>query len=494
MRLDGYIRVSRVGRRSGPSFISPTLQRQRIEGLAAAGGHEIVRWHTDLDESGTKAERPGFVEALARVEGGDTDGIAVAKLDRFARSVADCASAVKRIEAASGVLLSAHESIDTSGAFGRFVLNVMSAMAELEVERIRENWEASRASAVARGVHVSSRTPTGYTRGEDGRLVPDPSVPIAELFAMRARGASWRELGRLLEDAGVITPYGSKKWQTKSVGRLLANRVYTGEARSGEFVLADAHPALVTEAQWRAAQTAGGVRTPANRPGGALLSGLLRCAGCSYILKADTMRSRAGERVRIYRCRDHATGECGGRASVLGSVIEPWVVETAFNEVEDLRARAIESNAEIVAGQERVLEAERELVLYRDTPIAGLGQEVWAAGMQTRAEALDEAHRELAKLRSAASAVDLPDVTELRAMWADLAIADQREFLSGMIDAVFLRSCGQRNVPITERTVVLWRGEAPQDLPGSGTGSRVRPFAFPDDLEVEAGVAAAEDS
>ncbi len=34
MRLDGYIRVSRVAGRSGESFISPKVQRDKIEALA----------------------------------------------------------------------------------------------------------------------------------------------------------------------------------------------------------------------------------------------------------------------------------------------------------------------------------------------------------------------------------------------------------------------------------------------------------------------------
>jgi hypothetical protein len=35
MRLDGYVRVSRVGGREGESFISPEVQRDRIAAYAA---------------------------------------------------------------------------------------------------------------------------------------------------------------------------------------------------------------------------------------------------------------------------------------------------------------------------------------------------------------------------------------------------------------------------------------------------------------------------
>src|SRR4051812_43733050 len=105
-RLDGYIRVSRVAGREGDSFISPAVQRERCTKFAEGSGHSIVTWHEDLDEPGTKATRPGFVRVLERIEAGETDGVIIAKLDRFARSVADAATAIRRINEAGGLLVS----------------------------------------------------------------------------------------------------------------------------------------------------------------------------------------------------------------------------------------------------------------------------------------------------------------------------------------------------------------------------------------------------
>src|SRR5436309_2703997 len=98
MRLIGYVRVSRVNGREGDSFISPTVQRERIEAQALASGNTVVDWQQDLDQPGTKYERPGFQAALEAVERGEADGIAVAALDRFARSVPDAAVALRRLE------------------------------------------------------------------------------------------------------------------------------------------------------------------------------------------------------------------------------------------------------------------------------------------------------------------------------------------------------------------------------------------------------------
>src|SRR3954447_22179625 len=85
--FDAYIRVSGVGGRSGDSFQSPKVQRDAIQRWADAHGVRIAQWHEDMDQSGHKMSRPGFDAMMARATSGETDGIVVARLDRFARSL-----------------------------------------------------------------------------------------------------------------------------------------------------------------------------------------------------------------------------------------------------------------------------------------------------------------------------------------------------------------------------------------------------------------------
>jgi DNA invertase Pin-like site-specific DNA recombinase len=49
-RVDGYVRVSRIGGRDG--YISPEVQREQIEAFASLMGVEIDAWHDDQDYSG----------------------------------------------------------------------------------------------------------------------------------------------------------------------------------------------------------------------------------------------------------------------------------------------------------------------------------------------------------------------------------------------------------------------------------------------------------
>ena len=462
MKLDGYIRVSRIAGRSGDSFISPKIQRERIEGIAAAGGHKIVKWHEDLDRSGASDDRPGFQLALERIESGQSDGIVVAKLDRFSRSVRDAAIALQRIEDAGGAFISAEDSMDTTTPMGRFALHMMLAIAELEWERRREGWEVARKSAVERGVHIASRAPTGYHRAETGRLVPNKHAKKGRrCFEAKANGASWRELSELM--AGVPSPYGATEWPDRSLSHLLSNRAYLGEARSGEFVNPDAHEAIVDELTFRKAQAIPQDASP--RHGQSLLTGLLRCAGCRYSMKPDSMKPKfEGERVRMYRCRGRrAQGKCSAPSSTLSRVIEPYVVERALERFDvDLLERA-DDTSDI----DEAMKVRDEAVRLRDNflQIEVADPVAFQRELDRRQQAVDTADARLTKLRP----IESLEVASLRDEFPKLSVDEKRQVLMAQIDCIFLRRAPRRgHFPIEDRVFICWRNEGPLDLPGPG--------------------------
>jgi len=503
LRLDAYIRVSRVAGRSGESFISPAVQRERIEAAAVAGGHTIVEWHEDLDEPGSRYDRPGFQRALERVDARETDGIIVASLDRFARSVTDAALALRRLEDAGAALISVRDSLDTSMPIGRFARTMMLALGELELDRIRENWSVAQARAVARGVHIASRTPTGYSRGEDGRLVPDPiAAPVVrELFLRRAAGAGWRELSNFMDSQQVVGPYANASWTPSTLRAIVANRVYLGEARGGQNVNEHAHEPLVSRAEWEAAQ---GERTgrSARNGDGLLLAGLVRWASCRYVAKSDRMRDRDGSRLGLYRCRGrHPSGRCPAGATVLARIIDPWV-EQRFLEAlgpDGPLAHASQATHDTELAARRLDDAEAELVAYRDANLVSvIGQQSFQAGLETRARAVDAARAELAvEQRRSELATMLPSTPgSLVEAWANLSLDERRTILRAAIDAVIVRPArgAGRQVPIDERALILWRGQAPTDLPRRGRRGPLAAFPWPSEHPDDVGVPGREDA
>lgn len=497
MLLDGYIRVSRVAGRMGESFISPDVQRSQIEQWAKLRGVEIAAWHTDLDQTGGKLSRPGLDAAMARIRAGQTGGIAVAKLDRLSRAgVPEALKLVEEIVEHGGQLAALDLGIDPTTPFGEFALTLMLALARMERRRIADSWKIAQERAVERGVHVSSQTPTGYVRGEDGRLVPHPQFGpvIRTLFEGRAAGASWSELAKVLDEHQVVGPYGDLNWRTRSVTKIIANRVYLGEARSGQFVNRSAHPPLVDPATWAAAQAAKGVTPSRGEP--SLLAGILRCAGCRHPLKPDKMTLRDGTRARTYRCRgQHASGVCESRAAVIGRQIEPWVEAKLLDRYASLAAHAQIDDSELRAAEDAVASAEAELAAFRDDEriLGALGADRFVEGLQARAAKVDAAYDVLADARAKASPTGIAAASLVEA-WPDLTVLEKRKVLSATMDAVFLRR--GRALALDDRALVLWHGEGPEDLPRRGVGrAAVRPYVWPaGDRPAGAGVPVGEDA
>src|SRR4051794_7852818 len=125
MVVDAYIRVSRVGRRHGAKFISPLEQRDQIQAWARMQGATIAEVLEELDESGSRRDRPLLMRALERVEAGLTNGVVVAHLDRFGRSLVHGLDAIERIRQAGGTFVSVADGFDIRTPTGKLVLRLM---------------------------------------------------------------------------------------------------------------------------------------------------------------------------------------------------------------------------------------------------------------------------------------------------------------------------------------------------------------------------------
>jgi len=488
LQLDGYIRVSRVGGRVGESFISPEVQQEQIETWARLMNAQIIEWHTDLDQSGGTMARPAFQEAYERVLRKETGGLVVAKIDRFARSAADAGQVVREILNAGGVFASAAERIDPTTPFGKFGLTIMFAMAELELDRIAENWNEARARAIARGRHL--RAPFGYSVGEQGRLVPDENNAelVREVFRQRAAGVGWSEVTAWLNER--CPPPKGKQWTMGTLRSLIRRRAYLGEAHHGEYVHPDAHERLVTPELWQAAQRRVlASRPPRGEPG--LLAGLVRCSACRYSMRPQASNSaKRAKRLRQYRCFiHHSAGECPAPASIVREPLESYVIAQFAAHLGDLAGQTLVSAPEVEGAYERLQEAESELVAFRDDLRirSVLGQDGFLAGLEARTSAVAAAQ---GALDHAQAGSPPPDLGASLDDWENLSILERQALLRSGIDCIIVRRA-KFGTPMNERVRILWHGEAPDDLPRPGGIANVlRPFDWPDD-PLSTGVAAA---
>lgn len=471
MQLDAYIRVSKVGGRSGESFISPEVQREQISAWARAHGHALT-WHEpELDVSGGTMARPIFEQVLERVRSGRSEGVIVAKLDRFARTLVGALGTLEELERHGAVLVSVAENIDLSTPMGRAFLRMLLVFAELERDRITESWETANANAIGRGIHIAKHAPVGYVRGDDRRLTPGPLAPtIREAFLMRAAHRTRTEIARRLDELAP-RPAGGR-WTPSDVERVIANRVYMGEAFRGKAVNPSAHEPIVSFAEWQAANLAP-VRAAHRGKQPNLLGGLARCGSCRYVLAPQVYGAGRKTPYRVYRCRGvHTAGECPAPASVRREALERYVEDVWRGQMAD-QALAVAADGDALANAAAELgEAEQELAAFAsDLTARRLLGDGYHAALQARADAV-QAARAAAQQASA-----LAPGADAIAGYDELSMQERKRILGSSIDAVIVEP-GDASVPLTDRVSILWRGEGPDDLPRRGRANGpIRPYS-----------------
>ncbi len=470
LRLDAYIRVSKVGGRQGDSFISPTVQRERIEAWAQMHSADLT-WHEpELDVSGGGMQRPVFDRILARVRSGESGGVVVAKLDRFARTLVGALGVLEEFEQLGAVLISVADNIDLSTPMGKAFLRILLVFAELERDRIGESWKIATASAIDRGIHIAKFTPIGYEKQPDKRLKPsEEAAAIHEAFVMRAAHASRTEIARRLDEIAPRPQDG--RWTPPMVDRIIRNRVYMGHAYRAGRVNTEAHEPIVSVAEWQAANAAP-VRAAARGKRPNLLGGIVRCAACRYVLAPGVSGfAPTGEGVPSYDCRKtHTAGVCPEPAHVNARKVESYVEGVWRSQMAGEAFVVKRDSAALQNASEALTEAEEEIASFAAdlTARRTLGPGYHAA-LEARAEAVEAARVELRRAAASASEAEIESYDEL-------AMADRKRILGSSIDAVIVRRAHAR-VPIEERVTILWRGEGPDDLPRRGRDNGpVRPY------------------
>jgi site-specific DNA recombinase len=480
--LDIYVRVSDVRGRAGDGFISPKDQEERCRALAKARGYKTGEVFTDLDVSGGKMKRPDLDQAIARIGEGASGGIIVAKLDRFARTLVGGLQTLEEINDLGGVVIVADGEFDTSTATGELVLNMMLSLAQLELRRIKENWSTAKSHAVENGIHISRHVPPGYVRGEDRRLIPHPKhgKTITQAFQMAATGDPYARIAAYLNERELPVGGQDGAWQPNRIKRLLANRVYLGEARSGHgHANPNAHEGLTDLVTFQLAQRdRKGPKVTASAE--SLLAGICRCASCSFSMRSQPGR---GNTVSAYRCATTgAYGRCPSPSTISKDRIEQYVIEQFLD-----RASSMELHADLEDVDPEVLEnLERTEQSYRNAltntelrrTIGDADHNIMVANLKRD---WDDALEAAASARSSsAPTVSAAEIAELFGEFQRRGDTKSlRELLASAIDAVFVRPAASRSrtLPTSDRVRIVWRDEN-LSLVLPRRGERFEPQAF----------------
>ena len=222
LRVIGYVRAS-----TDDQALTLEVQRGRVAAYCVAQGLDLVELIEDAGASGKTLARPGLARVLATLASGGADGLVVAKLDRLSRSVRDWQDLITSHfgEGSGRHLFSVADSIDTTTAAGRLVLNVILSVAQWEREVIVERTRDALAELRSQGRRTGG-VPYGWVLADDGTtLVADPAeqAGIVRLRELHATGISYRAIARSLDAEGIPTK-GGGTWGHQAVARILQSR------------------------------------------------------------------------------------------------------------------------------------------------------------------------------------------------------------------------------------------------------------------------------
>ena len=218
-----YYRVSTD--KQGKSGLGLEAQRQAVANYLDGGDWKIVAEFTEV-ESGRRSDRPQLAAALkaARLH---QAALVVSKVDRLTRSVAFLS---KLLEANVDVRFADLPSIE--GPTGRFMLQQMASVAELEAGMISDRTKKALAAAKKRGKKLGgfrgnkhnmptarmSKLAAKALRERTDARAADLAPIIKELQA--AGKTSLRAIAAGLNDAGIPTARGGE-WSSPQVMRIL---------------------------------------------------------------------------------------------------------------------------------------------------------------------------------------------------------------------------------------------------------------------------------
>jgi DNA invertase Pin-like site-specific DNA recombinase len=212
-----YLRVSTE--KQGRSGLGLEAQREAVQRHLNGGEWRLLGEYVEV-ESGRKDSRPQLAKALAhcRLTGAT---LIVAKIDRLARNQRFLMSVVEGTGDA-GVVFCDLPQIQ-AGPVGKFLLQQMAAVAELEAGLISERTKAA--------LKQSKKKLGGYRGGvkADAALASEARRKAADGFAaqlapmlgeMRSSGLSLRQMAAELTGKGIRTPRGSA-WTATAVKNVL---------------------------------------------------------------------------------------------------------------------------------------------------------------------------------------------------------------------------------------------------------------------------------
>nr|WP_011929270.1 recombinase family protein [Dehalococcoides mccartyi] len=349
MKAAIYCRVSTEGQEQDGTSLQTQLEA--CLKYCQVKGYEVKYQYSEA-WSGLSLERPRLAELREAVRSQAIEVVVVYSLDRFSRDPVHGVILMQELEKNEVALEAATETVDNSEV-GKLVFYIKGYAAKLDAERRRDATGRGKRALLKNG-----KMPQGTGVGIYGYKWDSASkkrIPLAHeskvvkhMFEMAASGKSCFDIAKTLNDSSVPTKTG-KKWEARTVSRLLTNKAYTGITYFGRttgkdhkktnedtwHVLTDVTPAVISQELFERAQSAL-AKLRELHSGKAKheypLTGFAVCGKCGSPLVGNCLRGN----YRYYHCR--GTYPTASRAKICDAhyIRADWLEEVVWDKVKSI--------------------------------------------------------------------------------------------------------------------------------------------------------------
>lgn len=190
-------------------------QLMHLREEAKRRGYDIVREYMDESSGKTVKGRKGYQEMMSDAKKHRFDVIMAYKLDRLHRNTIECLTFVNELSAIDVELVVTSQSIDTTTAAGRAMMQMIAVFAELESantsERVKIGLE--RAKSQGKVCHRKKTELSPYQIKRAKEIIAENPGISERALAEQFNGISRTTLIRRLKEAGVLEtkPQGGEK-------------------------------------------------------------------------------------------------------------------------------------------------------------------------------------------------------------------------------------------------------------------------------------------
>ncbi len=420
-RVAAYCRVSTQLEQQESSF--EAQKSYYTEMILSNPNWKMAGIYADDGISGTDMrKRDEFNRLLQDCENGKIDLVLTKSISRFARNTADLLNAVRLLRTKEIAVYFEKEHINTLDDTGEMLVTILASQAQEESRNLSENTRWGIARRFENGTPmVNHNRFMGYTKNEDGELVivPEEAEVVRLIFRLYLEGMSISGICRHLENEGILTVTGRKKWNEGTVNKMLSNEKYMGDAllqktytadfltkkrlkNNGEvrqYYIKNDHDAIIPQELYYAVQLEKKRRAERHKPtvtkrakekkkgysSKYILSNLLTCGECGQPYRRLTW-TRNGEKRIVWRCAsraEHGTKYCRHSATLDEEALQRAVMQTIRRIARDAEFGSImQNNIILVIGQyadsldsgnngldSRIAELEGQMLqMVRETP------------------------------------------------------------------------------------------------------------------------------